>query len=367
MKKSILFFSFLFVLDFCWAQNFGSWSSAVYMQVGGNTKFYNCNSNTIGSIQFSGSLGTFTQDGTNLTMVGAEIKTWKKETGDVCTPSMKYRVYITGSPSGSFSSFDLGFYCNCSGVNFLMDCGGGGCSGSDQKWQSPGTGSGQNINLLNRAPGNYTLEVYYDVPGSDIGGGCGIVRADNNGGVNYSIIFTVQAPMPITLVNLDVKKINSVHKLVWTTSSEINNDYFEVQYSEDGNTFQSIGQVKGAGNSGKVAQYQFMHDNPKVGTTYYRLKQVDFDGKFEYSPMKSIYFSSENVRVFPNPVTDRLHLSGLIDTPVKLIIKDMTGKEVYSEKELSSTTIDLSGLKAGMYTIYFIDNHRTISQRFVKQ
>ena len=95
---------------------------------------------------------------------------------------------------------------------------------------------------------------------------------------------------------------------------------------------------------------------------------MDFDGKFEYLPVKSVYISSnEDIRIFPNPVSDMLNISGINDQPIEVVIRDITGKEVFSAREFSSPSLDISALIDGIYTIYFVGDQRTISQRFVKQ
>ncbi len=224
-------------------------------------------------------------------------------------------------------------------------------------------------NLPAQVTGTMIKYIFY-ISDSDLASAWGRIDADGYRTVwneSDSNTFDYSNPLPVVWDKFYVGTLYKKTKLNWQTSSEINNDYFEVQYSEDGKTFQSIGKVDGSGNSSRMTQYEFMHENPDEGTSYYRLKQVDFDGKFEYSPVKSIYVSEADVRIFPNPVTDMLHFSGLDDEAVDLIIKDMTGKEVYSVKELSAPSFDISELKNGMYIIYLISPHRTIRERLLKQ
>ena len=76
--------------------------------------------------------------------------------------------------------------------------------------------------------------------------------------------------------------------LEWATDWELNNDYFEVQRSSDRTLFSSIGEVKGVGNSQTKQEYSFIDDYPLTSINYYRLKQIDFDGGYEYSPIIEI-------------------------------------------------------------------------------
>lgn len=112
--------------------------------------------------------------------------------------------------------------------------------------------------------------------------------------------------LPITLLSFEVeKKINSV-LLIWATLTEINNDYFTIEKSKDGENFEFVGTVKGAGNSLGRLNYKLLDTNPYYGVSYYRLKQTDFNGEYAYSELKSVDFESnatrgDGVKVYPNP------------------------------------------------------------------
>src|SRR5690606_2258767 len=90
-------------------------------------------------------------------------------------------------------------------------------------------------------------------------------------------------PLPVSFVSVEAVRNGKGASIFWTTSMEENNAYFSIEKSIDGNEFYSIGAVDGAGNSSSLQNYQF-HDNTEIGKiTYYRIKQVDLDGKYEYS------------------------------------------------------------------------------------
>ncbi|MCC6252410.1 MAG: hypothetical protein IT238_08120, partial [Bacteroidia bacterium] len=98
------------------------------------------------------------------------------------------------------------------------------------------------------------------------------------------------SPLPITLLEFNAQPVIDEVSITWTTASEINNDYFNVERSKDGIHFESIAQIPGAGNSHTILNYKTMDAQPYEGVSYYRLKQTDFDGKFEYSTIKSVNF-----------------------------------------------------------------------------
>ena len=191
---------------------------------------------------------------------------------------------------------------------------------------------------------------------------------NNNGGSNFSYRINTALPVSLSLFSVDVIKFKKT-KLNWQTSSEINNNYFEVQYSEDGKTFQSIGKVEGSGNSSRMTQYEFMHENPDEGTSYYRLKQVDFDGIMSYTPVKSISFdvphTNKTLRIFPNPVTQQLSIQGKNTEETQIQIFNAQGSrmdDLLFHKERASLSVDVSNLPAGLYLLYTDDE----SLRFIK-
>ena len=100
--------------------------------------------------------------------------------------------------------------------------------------------------------------------------------------------------------------------LTWATASEINNDYFLVQHSSDGIRFDDLGTVVGAGTTTQSHSYDWMHDHPSAGVNYYRLKQVDFDGQFEYSPIRVVMMDGDGTKgswsIRPTVTRDMIYL-----------------------------------------------------------
>ncbi|MGB0888594.1 MAG: T9SS type A sorting domain-containing protein, partial [Vicingaceae bacterium] len=112
--------------------------------------------------------------------------------------------------------------------------------------------------------------------------------------------------LPITLVSFNGSPYSEHNLLEWVTASEINNDYFILERSDNGIDFEEISNISGAGNSNKLINYSFSHRFPK-NIEYYRLKQVDFDGKYSYS--KIIVIKSNNyaeINIYPNPTKNNL-------------------------------------------------------------
>ncbi len=143
-------------------------------------------------------------------------------------------------------------------------------------------------------------------------------------------------PLPVELVSFTAEENNGRVSLDWQTASELNNDFFEIQRSEDGDNWDVIGLVEGNGTINELVNYAFTDEKPLFGTSYYRLKQVDFDGQFEYSPIESvnIILDSEQIQVsvFPNPTNDENINIRLLSTnrrnKVKIRMVDLAGKVV---------------------------------------
>ncbi|MFK8009098.1 MAG: PKD domain-containing protein [Saprospiraceae bacterium] len=127
---------------------------------------------------------------------------------------------------------------------------------------------------------------------------------------NIEITSTTILPVDLAEFTATWNKEEKVVDLDWKTLSETNNKYFEIQKSIDGNSWKRIGTKVGKGNTLLETLYDFQDVDPFVGINYYRLKQVDFDGTFEYSNIASVRVEnfSSPISVFPNPVSDLLNI-----------------------------------------------------------
>ena len=116
--------------------------------------------------------------------------------------------------------------------------------------------------------------------------------------------------LPIKLLYFDAQPEEAMVKLSWSTATEINNDYFTVEKSIDGDNFFPIGNVSGSGNSTTTLQYYLDDNKPTYGISYYRLKQTDFDGAFSYSGVVPVNYkkTTGQYSIFPNPASDNAFL-----------------------------------------------------------
>ncbi|MBJ7427487.1 MAG: T9SS type A sorting domain-containing protein, partial [Bacteroidia bacterium] len=174
--------------------------------------------------------------------------------------------------------------------------------------------------------------------------------------------------LPVKLIRFNGAIANNITNLNWATSSEINNKGFEVQRSLDGADFETIGFVKGAGNSNAINKYAY-NDNlsntnyEPTAAIYYRLKQVDFDGSFEYSNTIvvkddiAIEFGND-ITISPNPFTDgvQINFSQHQNAAVNVILVDALGREVYTKQVpsiIGNNVITIDNLNFLQNGIYF--------------
>ncbi len=142
--------------------------------------------------------------------------------------------------------------------------------------------------------------------------------------------------LPITLLSFEVRSLLKSVKLEWITTSEINNDFFTIERSLDGSSFETIEVIKGAGNSSKVLNYVTYDHDPKQGVIYYRLKQTDFNGHYSYSELEAVRFynSREFVQqstVYPNPTNGRqlfFEINAAESGILKLEIRAINGQQI---------------------------------------
>ena len=164
-------------------------------------------------------------------------------------------------------------------------------------------------------------------------------------------------PLPVELVSFTAKVDENVVELDWVTASEVNNDYFDIERSTDGLKFETIGQLPGMGTSNIKNSYKFYDESPVFGIVYYRLRQVDYDRKFEYSKIISIKVSLSKgieLRIYPNPFEKETNISYTVPNKaiVQIVVRSISGKQI---KVLVNEVQD-----AGAYNIPFDYNNRGI-------
>ncbi|MEI6507690.1 MAG: T9SS type A sorting domain-containing protein [Bacteroidota bacterium] len=190
--------------------------------------------------------------------------------------------------------------------------------------------------------------------------------------------------VPVELLSFDAYRNGNDALLNWSTASELNNSHFDVERSIDGTKYTAIGKVKGNGTTNTVHSYQFTDNslstvNSELSTIYYRLKQVDFDGKYAYSKVASIRNNTkgkfEIVNVEPNPFNEQFNLNFIssLAAPVNIEVVDMLGKTISVQTMQPQNGLNTyhysteSGMNAGVYFVRLTQGESTKIIKLIRQ
>jgi len=202
-------------------------------------------------------------------------------------------------------------------------------------------------------------------------------RRDNLTGFSDFVTVQSQNPLPIELLSFNAESMGRDVRNTWTTSSEINNDHFELERSTDGNEFIKIATIKGFGAGVSMQTLNYSYDDRDVCGTiiYYRLKQVDIDGRHSYSKIAAVSCkdADNGITVYPNPANTVLNISFNITEQknTEVQIRNMVGMVVMqinmdAQIGFNSATFDINDLPAGVYYLVVRENNEDASRKQVK-
>lgn len=177
--------------------------------------------------------------------------------------------------------------------------------------------------------------------------------------------------LPVKLIEFTALNAGLDVHLQWVTATEVNNHYFAIERSVDGFNFDQIGRVEGAGNSEELKLYDFVDVNPPSGVLYYRLKQIDFDGIYEYSSIQSVKRTGvqEVGLIYPNPVSDWAKIV-LPEKKCSIRLMDAMGRSVYLQEGISNPdhfTFDMRYEPDGIYYLVLESESGRTVRKFTKQ
>ncbi|MFL5741632.1 MAG: CARDB domain-containing protein [Flavisolibacter sp.] len=183
----------------------------------------------------------------------------------------------------------------------------------------------------------------------------------------FTVTTGVGVALPLRLLDFTVERKGAAALLQWKTADEINTRSFTIQYSRTGQQFNDVGNVNARNDRG-TNSYQFVHTGINEGPNYYRLKMIDIDGRFTYSPTKLISLDKAIVmQVYPDPVQGVATVMGLKPNGV-LKLLSLDGKMLQQWTTAgNSKTINLGTFAAGVYLIQFQYNGEEHVVRIVKQ
>lgn len=218
--------------------------------------------------------------------------------------------------------------------------------------------------------------------------GTGDVAFKDNGDGSYDIFYLATnnaiacvrtaTTLPVELSSFGASIRGNAVSLKWTTTNEINNLGFDVEKSIDGEKFAKIGFVKGSeSNNGSSYTFEDEKVNVKTGKVYYRLKQIDKDGKFNYSRIEAITLNTTknfSFQLNENPVRGdvRLVLNNENESKIQITVSNSNGQQVYnqqvlSKKGTSNVIVPANSLKAGIYYLTVTNGTEKHSVSFIKQ
>lgn len=200
----------------------------------------------------------------------------------------------------------------------------------------------------------------------------------NNADTVYTI---VQTPLPVNLQYFTAQKQGNDVMLDWETAMEINNDRFEIERSTDGKLFETVGIIKSLGNSNEATLYSFRDMQAallKTGTLYYRLHQVDLDGKNDYSMIRSVSLNRSNneagLQASPVPFKDKIsvQLNSTLTGFASINFYNTSGMRIYHiETEVKAglneiNITSLHNLPSGIYILECVQGQETSYLKIVK-
>ena len=253
--------------------------------------------------------------------------------------------------------------------------GGSGGSVNDGASHGGGGGGGQGVLLFpqNMPNTNATINTTYGTGGSN--NTPASTYAQSGGGPNNAGVFG-SGVLPIELLSFNAIKNGNNVDAYWTTASELNNDYFTLERSKDGITFEKLVITDGAGNSNVMINYSETDFSPYEGISYYRLMQTDFSGANSYSKIVAVNYiiADDNISIYPNPADGgkfTINLKSLENKEVLVVLRDISGKEYFSKVMLVAEDSKIIGidleqkLAAGTYIVTASSNNLLYSQKLI--
>ena len=226
---------------------------------------------------------------------------------------------------------------------------------------APFPGGDNNVRFTNMdAPGTYIFEFSASTNLGDVG--------------SDQVAITRLGALPVSYAYITGSTTGTKNIISWATTAEINSDRFVIMRSADGINFSVAGTVSSRGGSGQTA-YSFEDMNPPLGITYYRLSQVDKDGRASLSKVIAVNNRKSGIYIeqYPNPVHDNLSVTvqGSMVGKLQVMVADMQGKTILlqqwqKDQPLLKKMINVAGLQSGIYQVIITNTGEKLVSSFVK-
>lgn len=173
---------------------------------------------------------------------------------------------------------------------------------------------------------------------------------DGQGAYSVTSSININSVLPLTFVKVAAQMANKGVSLTWQTANEVNNSHFNVLHSVDNIVWSTIAKINAKGLSNNM--YTYHHAQPVLGINYYKLQQVDINGDFSYSEIKTVNFNLSGIRVYPNPVTELLEVQlNHVKEKNYAIYNTMGVKVAQGVINNAYKAIDVSKLAQGVYAV----------------
>jgi len=276
-------------------------------------------------------------------------------------PNNTWSVTLSGNTLETLGNTTTGngfqtiYSANCIGTSTLNPAGANGVPGYAYSWSTGATTP--TINVSNSTSGQtYTVTV------TDA---CGVSRVAT---------FDIACPLAVTLTDFSAENMPDNVLLEWQTATERDNDYFIVQRSADGKTFENLGTIKGVGNSNSTVHYDYLDSNPLNKLSYYRLEIVDINGNKDYSSAVSVVRSLDIdlIQLIPNPAKESVEV--VFDYPItgeyEIELTTMRGQKLFKQtvnmqKGIQHFYLPLTDYSSGVYFVQIKTKNQVVSTKLV--
>jgi hypothetical protein len=188
----------------------------------------------------------------------------------------------------------------------------------------------------------------------------------NADGLAYGKYIPGPCPLPIQLLSFTADCKEKKVFLNWITATEQNNDFFTVEKSHDGNIFQDVVKVQGAGNSSTERNYSATDNEPFRGVSYYRIKQTDFNGEYKFYDPVAVQCSSLGITIYPTISSGIFYITGGDGGNLDIKIYNVLGEIIYQTQNNHSSVINLDAPN-GVYFLNVNTRKESITQKIIIQ
>lgn len=290
------------------------------------------------------------------------------------------RGHLVQSGSGSFSANGSVFrYFQVSPATN----GGGGLSVTFQDCYAPelnGHNPAQLIMFQWIEQNSSGIEFWTPLPDNTSGAPIAITQTLSNSTLNYYKVTlgSVAAPLPVELTNFSATCSHNGTLLKWSTASEINNDYFTIKRSDDGENYYILTTISGNNTSHIENNYQYVDSKPNTGPIYYQLSQTDYNGDETDLKLASAYCSdynsgiTEDFFIINNPAQEnvQIQITGIVGKDYTVSFVDQLGRQLTERKihltqSEEKTDFNIQSLSEGIYNVVFYSNSNIITKQLI--